>query len=266
VAKLSILKGATSVLVRIFVMDSASTVGAGKTGLTAASFTGTKCYVARDDDGNAAGTAVTLADSTRGTWSSGGIKEKDATNMPGVYELGLTNASLATGSRSCTYFLGGTGLVPTLVEIELVTVDNQVDIAQTGDIFNVVKSGGAGDAAAIKAQTDKLAFTVANQVDCNPLSWRSGAIPAVNVTGVPLVDDKYLLGTIYGTPATAYTIATAVWQDLTSIADFTTPGSIGALLVADIDAKISSRATSGDTPGTNSRSSAIRFVTPCRIR
>lgn len=124
-AKLSVVKGAQSVLVRIFVQDSTSTTGAGKTGLVAASFTGTKCYVARDDDGNAAGTAVSLTDATRGTWSSGGIKEKDSTNMPGVYEFGLTNASLLTGSRSCTYYFGGTGLVPELLEIELTGPDNQ---------------------------------------------------------------------------------------------------------------------------------------------
>ncbi len=127
-AKLSIVKGATSVLVRIFIQDATSPVGAGKTGLVAASFLNTTVYVARDDDGNAAGTAVSLTNATRGTWSSGGIKEKDATNMPGVYEFGLTNASVLTGSRSCTYcFTGATAgvIVPCLVEIELTGVDNQ---------------------------------------------------------------------------------------------------------------------------------------------
>jgi hypothetical protein len=123
-AKLSIVKGATSVLVRLFIRDSSSLIGAGKTGLVAASFTGTKVYVARDDDGNAGGTSVTLSDVTRGTWSSGGIKEKDATNMPGIYEFGLTNASLASGARSVTYLFIGTGIVPLPLEIELTGVDN----------------------------------------------------------------------------------------------------------------------------------------------
>lgn len=41
------------------------------------------------------------------------------------------------------------------------------------------------------------------RIDVNAKAWIDGAIPAVNVTGVPLVDDKYLLGTIYSTPATA---------------------------------------------------------------
>jgi hypothetical protein len=50
------------------------------------------------------------------------------------------------------------------------------------------------------------------------------------------------------TPPTTAQIATAVWQDLTSGSDFTTAGSIGHLLVTDIDTNIGSRlATSGYT-------------------
>ena len=69
-------------------------------------------------------------------------------------------------------------------------------VNQTGDAYNVVKSGGAGDAAVIKTQTDKLTFTVTNQVDSNPKSWAGTTIPSPNVAGVPLVDWKYVLGTI----------------------------------------------------------------------
>jgi hypothetical protein len=124
-AKFSILKGSTSVLVRIFIQDSSKTNGAGLAGLTNAS-SGLTCYVARDDDGNAAATQLSLSSGTRGTWSSGGFKEKDATNQPGVYELGLSNASLATGSRSCTYYLqGAANMAPCTFEIELTNVDNQ---------------------------------------------------------------------------------------------------------------------------------------------
>lgn len=57
------------------------------------------------------------------------------------------------------------------------------------------------DTAAIKVQSDKLTFTVANHLDVNVLKWLGGTIPAVNVTGVPLVDLKYTLGTI--SPAAA---------------------------------------------------------------
>lgn len=45
--------------------------------------------------------------------------------------------------------------------------------------------------------------SVTAQVTANTTSWAGGTIPSPNVTGVPLVDDKYLLGTIYSTPATA---------------------------------------------------------------
>lgn len=124
-SKFQILKGSTSVLVRVFIQDASKTNGSGLTGLTNAS-SGLTCYVARDDDGNAAATVLALSGGTRGTWSSGGFKEKDATNQPGVYELGLSNASLATASRSCTYYLqGAANMAPCIFEIELTNTDNQ---------------------------------------------------------------------------------------------------------------------------------------------
>jgi hypothetical protein len=43
----------------------------------------------------------------------------------------------------------------------------------------------------------------AGDIRVNATQWNSGTIPAVNVTGVPLVDAKYLLGTVFATPATA---------------------------------------------------------------
>jgi len=123
--KLIVKKGRTSLLVRIFIQDSSSTVGAGLTGLTNASGS-LVCYVARDDDGNAAATQLSLSAGTRGTWSSGGFKEKDATNMPGVYELGISNAAIATGSESCTIMLkGATNMAPCVLEIQLVAYDPQ---------------------------------------------------------------------------------------------------------------------------------------------
>jgi len=123
--KLSIAKGATSVLVRIFLSDSSSTTGAGLTGLTSGS-SGLVCYRARDDDGNAGGTAISLSGGTRGTWSSGGFVEKDSTNMPGIYEFGIPDAALATGSRSVDImFKGATNLAPLPMEIELTGWNNQ---------------------------------------------------------------------------------------------------------------------------------------------
>jgi hypothetical protein len=50
---------------------------------------------------------------------------------------------------------------------------------------------------------DPRPLTLALDGGVNVSQWKGGTVPATNVTGVPLVDDKYLLGTIYSTPATA---------------------------------------------------------------
>ena len=55
---------------------------------------------------------------------------------------------------------------------------------------------------AIQTETDKLTFTVANQLDTNPLSWSGGLIPAQGVTGVPEVDVTHHTAGIAPTPAT----------------------------------------------------------------
>src|SRR5258708_5893375 len=121
--KLLVKKGATSYLTAIFIQDSSSTTGAGLTGLTSGS-AGLVCYRARADDGNAAGTAISLSAGTRGTWSSGGFVEKDATNMPGLYELGVPDAALATGSNWAILMLkGATNMAPLPLEIQLVNFD-----------------------------------------------------------------------------------------------------------------------------------------------
>ncbi len=55
---------------------------------------------------------------------------------------------------------------------------------------------------AIQTETDKLTFTVANQLDTNPLSWSGGTIPTQSVTGVPEVDVTHFVAGIAPTPAT----------------------------------------------------------------
>ncbi len=216
-AKLSIAKGATSVLARIFILDSASTVGAGKTGLTAASFTGTKVYVARDDDGNAAATSVTLSDATRGTWSSGGIKEKDATNQPGVYEFGVTNASLATGSRSCTYLFIGTGIAPCPLEIELTGTDNQDAVHGGMSALPNAAAAAAGGLPTVGTGTGQISVA-AGLVTLAAVTHTGAVIPTVTtLTNLPAITADWLTGT--GVDATA----------VTKIQAGLTPPTVGAI-------------------------------------
>lgn len=165
------------------------------------------------------------------------------------------------------------------------------------------------DTAAVKVQTDKLVFSVANQVDVNVLDWKGSTAPAMtgdafarlgvpagasisadiaeieletdDIAAVKLKTDNLpaspaavgsamtLTGDFTATMKTSLNAATpavtvsdktgfslsvagiqAIWDALTSA--LTTVGSIGKLLVTNIDAAISSRSTYGgvDTSGT----------------
>lgn len=116
-AKLALAKGTTSKLIDIFVQDSSSTTGAGLTGLAYNTASLTAYYYR---EGAASATAITLATMTLGTWATGGFIVADATNMPGVYQLGIPNAALATGANSVVGMLkGAANMAPVVFEIEL---------------------------------------------------------------------------------------------------------------------------------------------------
>lgn len=91
----------TSKCFRVQVKDSTVTTGAGKTGL-AFNTAGLTCYFS--EDGQAGSTAITLATSTLGTYTSGAFKEVDATNMPGWYEFCPPNAALDGGIGKAVVF------------------------------------------------------------------------------------------------------------------------------------------------------------------
>lgn len=115
--------GTTSKRMVVKVYDSSSTTGAALTGL-AYNSAGLAWYYWREDTGNAGGTSVTLASSTRGTWTSGAFKEIDATNMPGYYEIGIPDAALASGSKWVVMSIrGATNMLAVDIEIELVAFD-----------------------------------------------------------------------------------------------------------------------------------------------
>ena len=119
--KLLLRKGTTSKLIRFVVLDSSSTIGARRTGLTSTSFT---AFYIREGQNNEV--AITLSVGVLGTWSSGGLKEIDATNMPGWYELGIPDAALANGADSvglCLKDAAANNIVQVDMEIQLGPVD-----------------------------------------------------------------------------------------------------------------------------------------------
>lgn len=126
-AKLSILAGAASQSVNVFVQDTSKTNGSGLTGLVfnSSGLIGYYTFAGA----NTTATAITLATlaAVNSAYSSGGFKEIDATHMPGVYRFDIPNATLAGASgRSVLIMLSGAAnMAPVLVEIELTAVDNQ---------------------------------------------------------------------------------------------------------------------------------------------
>lgn len=161
--KLLIKKGATSYLASVFIQDSSSATGAGLTGLlfNSSSLTG---YYSRSDDGNNGGNSITLATATRGTWSSGGFKEKDSTNMPGVYELGIPNAALASGSNWVIIYLkGATNMAPCVLEAQLVDWDPQsatlgISYPTNFSSLSIDSNGNVATTANVKKNTASSGF------------------------------------------------------------------------------------------------------------
>lgn len=111
----------------VFVQDSASTTGGGKTGITfnASSFT---AYYVRPPVAGVGGTAVSITLATQtvsGAYSSGGWVEVDATNLPGIYRFDIPNAVFATGVDHAVVMLkGASGMAPVSLEYQLVGFDS----------------------------------------------------------------------------------------------------------------------------------------------
>jgi hypothetical protein len=117
-AKLEIVKGTTSKILRLFIQDSTATDGGGLTGLVFNS-AGLTAHYSRE--GDAAETTITLVTATEGTFTSSGFILMDDTDLPGWYELGIPNAALATGADSLILNLkGAANMVPSVTEIQLV--------------------------------------------------------------------------------------------------------------------------------------------------
>lgn len=125
--------GVTSVMLRMKILDSASTVGAGKTGLTSAS---AGLIISTIANNEATATVYAQASSnietitTLGTYaaptaSKCRFKEVDATNHPGLYEIQIADARFAvSNARNLIVTVSGaSGMVAVDAEIQLVSYD-----------------------------------------------------------------------------------------------------------------------------------------------
>jgi hypothetical protein len=146
-AKLSVKPGSTSQTVYVKIFDSASSTGAGLTGLAFNTASLTAYYVRV----GGSATAITLATlaAANSAWSSGGFKEVDATNMPGLYRLDVPDAVIATGVRSAVIQLkGAASMVPCELEIDL---NAEVNLTHSN---GTAVTNYDGTLAAVTADTD----------------------------------------------------------------------------------------------------------------
>lgn len=221
-AKLSIVAGATSQSVNVFIQDSSVTTGAGLTGLVFNTSSLTAYYTFAG--ANTAATAITLATlaAAGAAYSSGGFKEIDATNMPGLYRLDIPNAALATSKgRSVVIMLkGAANMAPALLEIELTGWDNQD--AVHGGLTCLPNTAVTTNASLLTSGTGTDQVSVSSGKVLLQATQSGVTIPTVTTVTNQL---------------TAAAIATGIWQDATA-GDFTTSGSIGKSLF-----------TSGAVPG-----------------
>ncbi len=182
--KLKLKKGTTSKLLRIFIQDSSKTDGSGLTGLVYNSGSLTWYYIR---EGDASATAVTLATMTVGTFASGGFKEVDATNLPGVYEIGVPNASLATGSNSVVMMLkGATNMTPVLIEIELDAVDYQ---AATNFGLSALPTANPAASGGLPTVDASNGVKVSVGTGAGQVNASSGGVPVSDKTGFKLATD-----------------------------------------------------------------------------
>lgn len=127
---MNIKAGTTNYTMNVQLFDD--TTGAPKTGLTFES-AGINISYARAGAVRVAVTEVTLA-AADSAYSSGGFKEIDATNMPGVYRFDVPNAALVTGTNLVTITFLFTGVRSKAVDIGLTmpTVDSngRVDVGK----------------------------------------------------------------------------------------------------------------------------------------
>lgn len=184
------IAGATSEIWQLFIADSSSTTGGGLTGLTNAT-SGLTAYYHRDTDTTA--TAISIVSMTSGTFTSGGFKEVDPTNMPGVYEFCPPNAAITTGAKNCIILLkGAANMAPLPI---LVDLDAQVDVrAYVGTVISAPATAGIPDVN-IKAINNVTAATPGASGGVLISGSNSGTTTfgALTVTGTLTASDGFVV-------------------------------------------------------------------------
>lgn len=220
--KLSRVRGATSNIFDLFLQDSSSTTGAGKTGLSSSS-AGLVVAVKRElastytvyaQASSNIESITTIGTFAAPTASKCRFKEIDATNAPGMYQLMLADALFDAGDASrwiTGLVFGASGLAPVPFEIALDAINRQ-DAVRMGltALPNAAAeaSGGLPTLSAAQASNGTIQANVHRWLTATPNALQAGRV------------DTYLGAVAAGVIAAASFAANAldaVWSTATRI-------------------------------------------------
>jgi hypothetical protein len=146
--------GSVNEILLVFVQDSTSTTGAGKTGIAynASGLTAYWCASASTSSNSI--TLASMATGGLGVYISGGWGEIDSTNMPGWYQFCPPANSLAIGKETSYHFQGAANMVPRPLKVRLWTVNpDSANNAMTGLNGFTATSGGGGGGSQLQSVT-----------------------------------------------------------------------------------------------------------------
>ncbi len=251
-AKQSVGTGTTGRIEYIYIIDSLSSTGLGKTNISF-NTSGLNGHYVRN-----AGTAVTISfvsQTATGSWTSGGWAEVDSVRIPGIYRVDLPNEIFQSGSdKAIVVIKGVANTIPVTLEYQI-TASNpntftESSIASTvwsnntrtitGGIADTVttltnRSGFAITGGIITSNIDKTGYSLSQSFPANfaSLLISSGRVSIVQS------DVNAIIGSI---PEVNYAgIAATTWNFLASAVGNTS--SIGYRLTSNLDVPVSSRST-----------------------
>ncbi|RWO23363.1 hypothetical protein [Mesorhizobium sp.] len=180
----TVKKGATGQSIYFDVLDSASSTGGRKTGLVFNTASLTAYYVRNQNTATSITLATLAAANT--AWASGGFKEVDATNMPGIYRLDVPDAAFATGADSVAITIkGASGMVQASYDIQL--VDN-VESDTYARLGAPVGASISADVAAVKAVLPSA--LVSGRIDASVGAMAAAVLTATAIAADAITDAK----------------------------------------------------------------------------
>ena len=200
-AKLNVGVGSTNRSEYIYIIDSLSSTGLGKTNIIY-NTSGLNGHFVRN-----AGSATTISfvsQTATGTWTSGGWAEVDSSRMPGLYRVDLPNEIFQSGSDKAIVFIRGVAnTIPVTLEYQITAFDPNIftEDSITSSVWqNAYRTITGGIADTVTTLTNRSGFAITGGI-INTNNDKDGySIIAGIVTSVPTTETSYV------------GIATSVWQ------------------------------------------------------